>query len=149
MSESVPTNPAVPGAEFISLLHTVLHRIRNYTETQLKPVGLAPGQYRLLQILMKNKDPMRMVDIAQQLHIAQRSVTSKVQDAEREGLVHRSVDPADRRACLVELTTAGKHTLDVVTKARHAQANALLETLDAGEQTQLIALLQRIAEAAQ
>lgn len=140
------TNDSPQGLEFVSLLHSVLHRIRSYTAEQLRPSGLAPGQYRFLHTLSHSSEPMRMVDIANRLNIAQRSVTSKVQDAEREGLVIRSVDPKDKRASLVALTTAGEQLLTEVNSARGAHAAELLGVLTMQERAQLLQLLHKIGQ---
>jgi DNA-binding MarR family transcriptional regulator len=62
---------------------------------------------------------------------------------EREGLVARRVDPADRRALRVELTAAGRREADTILAARRAALGSLLGALDPGEQDVLTALLER------
>ena len=62
---------------------------------------------------------------------------------EREGLLERRVDPADRRALRIDLTAAGRREADAILAARRAALGSLLGALDAGEQDALVVLLER------
>ena len=67
---------------------------------------------------------------------------------EREGLLKRRVDPADRRALRIELTAAGRHEADAILATRRAALRSLLGAFDAREQDILAALLERSLGAA-
>jgi MarR family transcriptional repressor of emrRAB len=62
---------------------------------------------------------------------------------EREGLVRRAADPADRRALRLALTAAGRAEADAILAARRTALQELLAPLDAGEQAVLADLLGR------
>ena len=74
------------------------------------PGSQAPGQVRMLRVLQHCDGPLRLGHVASALDVAPRSVTSKVDAAEADGLVRRIADPTDRRATLIELTDAGRET---------------------------------------
>jgi DNA-binding MarR family transcriptional regulator len=52
--------------------------------------------------------PARISDLARLEGVTQPGMTGLVNRLEGEGLVHRSADPTDARAALVELTDAGR-----------------------------------------
>jgi DNA-binding MarR family transcriptional regulator len=106
------------AGEFLSLLHTALHAVRREAGERLEPVGTTPGQFRMLRFLARCEAPCRLGAVATALGVAPRSVTSKVDDAEKAGLVRRIPDPHDRRATLVELTPQGRSTVDQVGAGR-------------------------------
>jgi DNA-binding MarR family transcriptional regulator len=73
-----------------------------------------------------------------------RGMTPLIDRLERQGLVARSPNPADRRGSLVELTAAGRSKVDAA-MARHADAEQrLIAHLDAGEREQLAGLLRKL-----
>ncbi len=55
----------------------------------------------MLRIVAAGTDPLRMADIAAQLDVVPRSVTTMVDGLEAAGLVVRRADPDDRRSVLV------------------------------------------------
>jgi DNA-binding MarR family transcriptional regulator len=71
-------------------------------------------------------------------------MTPVIDRLEREGLVKRLPNPADRRGSLVELSRAGRRRVDAA-MARHAETEQrLVDPLDAREREQLIALLRKL-----
>jgi DNA-binding MarR family transcriptional regulator len=85
--------------------------------------------------------PQRITDLARVEGVAQPSMTALVCVLERDGLVARRGDPADKRVVLVELTAAGT---DLVRGRRRADAQVfaqLIEKLPADEAAALLAAL--------
>jgi DNA-binding MarR family transcriptional regulator len=85
--------------------------------------------------------PQRITDLARMEGVAQPSMTVLVGTLERDGLVARRGDPADKRVVLIELTTAGT---DLVRGRRRTDAQAfaqLIEKLPANEAAALLAAL--------
>jgi DNA-binding MarR family transcriptional regulator len=64
---------------------------------------------------------------------------------ERDGLITREPDPADRRAKLVRITPAGKRRHAAVVAGIRAMEDELLTALDARERDALLAALPRLA----
>jgi DNA-binding MarR family transcriptional regulator len=80
------------------------------------------------------------------LGIHRSAVVALVDDLERRGLAERRRDPDDRRAYTLYLTPMGRALLaDLELMAEEREAE-LLTALDASERSQLISLLQRVAE---
>ncbi|MEA2347321.1 MAG: hypothetical protein QOG62_1108 [Thermoleophilaceae bacterium] len=69
-----------------------------------------------------------------------------VDDLEEQGLAERRPDPHDRRAYSLYLTPRGHKLLTRLRRIAEEQEQELLETLDASDRSNLISLLQRVAQ---
>jgi DNA-binding MarR family transcriptional regulator len=102
MSEACETNP-------LTLLVALADRLRARFEAAADEVGLTPAQ---AQVLVRIDAPRRLSELAHQQACDPSSITTMVQRLEREGLLKRSVDPADARARLVQPTAKGRRLRD-------------------------------------
>jgi DNA-binding MarR family transcriptional regulator len=73
-------------------------------------------------------------------------VVALVDDLEHRGLAERRRDPLDRRAYSLYLTPRGRDVLAELERIAEVHEVELLTALDASERSQLISLLQRVAE---
>ena len=80
------------------------------------------------------------------LGIHRSAVVALVDDLEHRGLAERRRDPVDRRAYTLYLTPAGRDLLTDLERLADERDVELLSALDASERSQLISLLQRVAE---
>lgn len=124
------------SGELLELLYAILRGVRR------EAGPYAPGQLRFLRTLAGCGAAQRPGALAEVLGVAPRSVTSKVDVAEADGLVRRLPDPTDRRATLVELTPAGQALLAEAAHRRHEQISARLARLSASDQSELLRLLR-------
>jgi DNA-binding MarR family transcriptional regulator len=88
---------------------------------------------------------LRVTDLAEQLGVDAPTVTRKVQQLEREGMVVRQTDPDDRRATRIRLAPAGRRTLVRVLQARRAWLERLFEGWDERDLTIFASLLGRFS----
>jgi DNA-binding MarR family transcriptional regulator len=86
------------------------------------------------------REPRSVASIARLLGLARQSVQRVADLLERDGLARYSENPNHLRAKLLELTDAGRSTLDSISTAQHAWANRI------GSQLSL-ALLRRTSGA--
>lgn len=90
--------------------------------------------------------PMSQAAIGRRLALDRSDLHAIVGDLERDGLVERARDEADRRRNAVALTAKGRAALKRL-EARVARAQEeLLEPLSAKEREQLVGLLTRVVE---
>ncbi|GIF14692.1 MarR family winged helix-turn-helix transcriptional regulator [Actinoplanes teichomyceticus] len=122
----------------------VSRRIREHARREMEPWGIAPSQFRALNMLLTHGE-MRLSTLAEHLRIAPRSATEVVDDLQRRGLVERRPDPADRRATLVALTGPGRATGEGVRAARAAAGERLFAVLDDADRAELARILRRLA----
>jgi len=100
----------------------------------------------LLSKLRQHGDSQRVTELADLLGVDAPTVTRKIQQLEREGLVDRHPDPDDRRATQIHLTAAGKRTLDKVMKAKLSWLEGVLKNWDEEDLETFASLLGKFAE---
>ena len=127
--------------ELAELLTHAARRLRRGSSVQLAPLGLTNAQARVLRIVASAGRPLRMADIAAQLEVVPRSVTTMVDGVEGAGLVVRGIDADDRRSVLVSLTAGGHALLERLERARRATAEEIFGGLTPAERSDLARLL--------
>ena len=133
--------PELVSGQLADAVQQLSRRLRHGTRQRLAPLGLTPGQGRALSVLERAGGPMRMAALAEALRVVPRSATGVVEGLEELGLVRRETDPANRRSVLVDLTDAGRGTLEELAEARRETAEALFGALAPDDQRRLLALL--------
>jgi DNA-binding MarR family transcriptional regulator len=94
------------------------------------------AQARLLA-LVEELSPARISALAAADHCSQPTMSTLLHRLEAEGWAERIVDPADARASLISLTTAGRAALDRVRQARLQALSPAFNQLDAAALTRL------------
>ena len=127
--------------ELAELLTHTARRLRRGSIVQLAPLGLTYAQARMLRHVAAAGSPLRMADLAAQLEVVPRSVTTMVDALEATGLVARHADPGDRRSVHVVLTDEGRRLLDRLEAARRDSAEEVFGSLDRAQRGALLELL--------
>ncbi len=99
----------------------------------------------LLHRLAVRGDALRVSELAEALGVDSPTVTRKVQQLERDGLVTRETDPTDRRATRIKLRPAGRRTLERVLRARRQWLEGLLAEWDDADLAAFGSLLERFS----
>ncbi len=116
--------------EALSVVGRASNQVRLHERLlQAAGVRLDRGGASLLHKLHLHKEPLRVTALADLLGIDAPTVTRKVQQLERDGLVSRHPDPDDGRATRIQLTPAGRRTFERVLKARESLARRSAEGL--------------------
>jgi DNA-binding MarR family transcriptional regulator len=137
------TNLASPLAEALT---RASWRLRRASVKELSPLGLTFAQSRVLRILARRDEPMRIGDLAARFEVAPRSATSMIDSLETLGLVERRADPTDRRSVLVGLTPDGLALMTRIGEMRRASAEVLFGRLTTAQQEQLLEMLTMLTE---
>jgi DNA-binding MarR family transcriptional regulator len=143
-----------PAAHHVDQFDEALQNVaRSITQVRLHErllrlagVRLDRAGATLLFKLSAKGDSLRVTDLAEILGVDTPTVTRKVQQLERDGMVVRQNDPADRRASRIRLTPAGRRTIERVRRARRAWLEQLLQDWDDGALSSLAALLSHFAD---
>jgi DNA-binding MarR family transcriptional regulator len=89
--------------------------------------GLSPSQYNVLRILRAaGRGGLSCTDIGVRMVTRDSDLTRLISGLEREGLVVRATDPADRRRSINTITASGKTLLN---RLDHDVAQAAKETM--------------------
>lgn len=136
--------------DLTALVMMTAKRVRRARMEALEPHGLSPHQaHAFLRIGRHHHHPQsraqefRLTDLARHLRIAPRSVTEVVDALCEKGLVERAPSPSDRRATIVQLTSAGEQ-LHADLAAQRSRGPSLFAPLDEQEQAQLAGLLRKL-----
>ena len=93
---------------------------------------------------LDREGPHRLTALAAAEGVAQPSMTQLVHKLERQGLVARQPDPQDGRACLVEVTTAGRRVLAERRRERRDWLAERLAALPERERGELDAAMRTV-----
>ena len=136
----------------LGILNTLSYQVamvarshRKRAEGLLNEIGLHAGQEMTLMALW-NGESISQSELATRLGVQKATVTVALRSMEREGLVSREKDPDDQRVTRV---TATLKFLALGEGVRNAWARLDSETtagLSDDEQTQLSALLEKVAD---
>jgi DNA-binding MarR family transcriptional regulator len=108
--------------------------------------GLSEGRLQILMRLRHERDGVALGELAQMLSVSPRNITGLIDNLERDGLVARVPDPADRRSVLATLTEKGRDRIDSIWRdAAHRQVS-LTEGFSEEELAQLRHLCLRLVQ---
>ena len=95
-------------------------------------------------VLIARAGRLRTTDLAISLGLTPRSVTETIDGLERDGLVRREPDLADRRAKWISLTALGQDSIAAAHAEKKAYIDQVFGALDDTEQRALLALLAKL-----
>lgn len=130
---------ASSDAELAARLRLVVARLGRAVR-QHAAAGLTPSQLSALASVEEHGS-IRMSDLAACESVGAPVATRVVDSLEKLGYVARVPDPTDGRACLIELTDAGRRILAELWGARAAVLTTRISRLDSGEAAALRAAL--------
>ncbi|MFS8095511.1 MarR family transcriptional regulator [Lentzea alba] len=126
-------------------LGRAVRRHRLVAAELLKPFGLFPGQEFVMMHLWRT-GPVRQAGLIRGLGVDASTVTKMLARLEKAGQITRTTCADDRRALLVEATPASLELRQSIEKAWAELEDRTVATLSDEEQTQLSALLNKVAE---
>lgn len=136
MRSRVPAEalPAVEASAAIGLAARLLHhRMERWCEKE----GLSETRLGVLFMLHHAGEGLPLGVIAAKLLVSPRNVTGLIDNLERDGLVARVPDPADRRSVLARLTAEGHERVAAMSEGTVRWQQSLLAGFSAEELAQL------------
>jgi MarR family transcriptional regulator, transcriptional regulator for hemolysin len=130
---------ATPG-HLISLAARGFTRL---SEARLKPLGFGVGHLPVL-VALQNGQAGSQRDLARFARIEQPSMAQMLDRMERDGLICRTPDPADRRSSQISLSQAAQTRLPDACAALFQGNRDALEGFTDAEADQLVGLLMRL-----
>src|SRR5512138_1493769 len=103
-------------------------------------------RFDLMAQLERHREGLRMNELSQLLMVTGGNVTAIVDQLEKEGLVERLDEPADRRAFRIRLTRAGEKSFGEMAREHEEWLVGMLSGLSRREQDELLRLLAKAKE---
>jgi DNA-binding MarR family transcriptional regulator len=113
----------------------------------LAQYGLLQGRWWVLILLMREDNlTSTPSQLAEKSGVSRATMTGLVDGLEREGLVARLMDSADRRKYSIQLTAAGQAKLDEVMPSYYERVSALMNSIPAPLREVLLSQLMLLKE---
>jgi DNA-binding MarR family transcriptional regulator len=142
---------AQPAVEAFAAINVAARHLHTRMERWCEREGLSETRLGILLMLRHAGAPVPMGALAGRLHVTPRNVTGLIDHLERDGLVARVPDPADRRSILARLTERGTERVDAMGDVTFRQQRVLLAGFTDDELVQMrhlcLKLASRIQEA--
>jgi DNA-binding MarR family transcriptional regulator len=142
----MPIPPSVanrPGA----LLTIAARTGQELARRRLTPLGLTVQMCGVMNLLAEG--PISQQGLGEQLGIDRTTVVELIDELEKQGVVERRRNPADRRSYALHLTTKGRSVQKRAALAFDAAADEVFAPLAPAEQKALADMLRRIIVSAQ
>ncbi len=126
-----------------------LHRAVNYIDRQSARIvaeyDLTMGQFAVLEALY-HKGDLSVGQVQEKILSTSGTIPLIVNNLEKRGLLTRMADPADRRRCILHITSAGSALLAEVYPKNEAKLMELMAYWQPEEQEQLAQLLKKFGD---
>ncbi|MCM3764650.1 MarR family winged helix-turn-helix transcriptional regulator [Neobacillus niacini] len=113
-----------------------------------KIAGYNPSEFKVLATIQRGtaekQSEMKVSEISQVLQVTPPTVTQIINTLEKDGLVERTIDPADRRAVKIKLTPTGMKAVKEAKAAFTETFLGLIDYLGEKESEQLADLLTKV-----
>lgn len=136
---------------FLHLLRTGDEAFR-VTEEHFHARGLSQGRFTVLMLLYDKTcgqtNVLTPAQLAEKAGVTRATMTGLIDTLERDGMVTREPDPADRRQLSVELTPVGINFLNKILPEHFRRIATLMAVLSENERRTMVRLLGKIAASA-
>lgn len=128
----------------MSLYKSNLISVRK-VEEQLAPLQLSLGRLCLLYALQRIGRPALPSELGDDLAVTRANISGLLRELEKNGMIRREMDTADRRRVWVHLTAKGIETLQQAWPIYEATIAERFQSLTPDEQTLLLSILRKLS----
>lgn len=125
------------------LIRGVNRRLEQTLEAQLKPRGMSPHQYRVLEALTE-RNGLPMGELAIRLFVDGPTLTKIIDRMVESAEVYRGPDPNDRRRVLIFVSRRGAAHFDDIAPLISSIERDILDRLGASDAAALTSLLSEL-----
>lgn len=114
-------------------------------EAELEKHGLSSSSFDVLATLRRSGAPYRLSpgELIATTMVTSGTMTNRIDQLEKAGLVERTTNPDDRRSMIIALTSKGLATVDAAVTAHVANQHRLVEGLTEEDREALNGLLAK------
>ena len=114
----------------------------------LLPVGISSAQFYILLQLNRYRQPLTPKQIGSALLVERTNLTLILDRMERDNLVQRERNPADRRSVLIQMTEHGQQVVDAGIAAYEEAMPAVFSDIDPDDVQRVAHILGDFSDAA-
>lgn len=142
-----PAGPSADARRLHGLLVGLMRRrsLRDPLAASCAELELSAPQVHTL-LALGHEGALAMGDLARRVAITEKTVTGLVDRLQRDGLVERRRDEADRRVIHVALTGPGEALARRLDAEMLQALTRLLERLDAGDRRDLFRIIEKLTD---
>ena len=132
--------------EVFSRIGRLGHHLDRARRTAFAEHSVEPWEFDVLAALRRAGSPYQLSPgrLIKETLVTSGTMTNRVDRLVERGLVERLPDPSDRRGVIVQLTAAGRKTVDGALESLLAHERDLLTSLPESDRTRLAALLKAL-----
>jgi DNA-binding MarR family transcriptional regulator len=124
-------------------------RLAAYLERGLAEIGanagLKPAQFQVLaELVGRESTAMTVSNLARAVVLTSGAMTPLLDQLDERGLIHRQIDPDDRRARRIRITEKGRSLISRALDQQIARHRSLNSVLNAEERETLSGLLRKL-----
>lgn len=128
-------------------LRAIAQHVNDCANEWLAPLDLTVGKYNYLVALGSVRDQrLTLNQIAELIHTKSATVTQMIAALEKDGLVERNGNPADRRSTIASLTSRGKALLRKAMVTHHLRIEDSMKRFSQSERRMLFSLLLKLGD---
>ncbi|WP_432039509.1 MarR family winged helix-turn-helix transcriptional regulator [Streptomyces cucumeris] len=142
---TVPVPGAAGGGPISHAIFRLARLHRMFAGQLLRRIGLHPGQ-ELVMMHLWELGPQRQIDLVRLMDSDAATMTRTVRRLEQAGFVRRRPSPTDRRASLIEPTTASHALRQEVERVWSQLEEISAAGLSDGERAEALATLERLEQ---
>ena len=110
--------------------------------------GMVQSDFGVLEALL-HRGPLSAKQLGAKVLLTSGSITAAIDRLAARGLVRREDDAADRRACIVQLTAAGRRSIERAFAQHRREMEEALTGFSANERKALLPLLRSVGRVAE
>lgn len=131
--------------ELVFQLLETSRQLRSYVDQRARENGTTRAQWSVLARL-RRAEGLNQATLAEMLELQPISLTRLIDRLESQELVERRLDPHDRRARLLHLTSAGRTLVDDLDALRAEIAGEVLDNIDETSLSTTLATLASVRD---
>lgn len=121
------------------------HTIHKKEYQTIKESGLTPTQFGVLEALYSKGD-LRISELIEKILTTSGNITVVIKNLEKEGFIHKDMDPRDKRSCIISLTNKGKHCIEAILPKHVNNIKEIFKVLSDEEKILLKKILKKFKE---
>ncbi|MBU0962086.1 MAG: MarR family transcriptional regulator [Proteobacteria bacterium] len=132
-------------SSFVKLIRAA-ETVSSKAHRKLREIGLTVSQFGVLEALY-HLGPMCQKEIAEKILKSTGNITTVIDNLEKQGLVIRERNDADRRFFNIQLTDEGTHAIQTIFPDHAKRITLLMDKLTIAEQKELGRLCKKLSGA--